>query len=235
MGERSMRPAWPQATRARAVQMYRDHTAAEVAERFGVPEGTIRRWAKQARDRDGGDPMPASATATQRAKWAAKKEAAAEESFATAQEALAEVRRLIADGKHLEAQRTALTFAITTDKSGVLEEAAAQADQREAAVNREQGKLIAEVIARTLVDLGLPADRAGPVAGHYLRQAAAGGPLNGPAPGAEPARRAVLAQVLAEWERSLPLEERLSVPAGQRPIPPTIEGQATQRSSDDDD
>jgi transposase-like protein len=208
--------------------MYRDHPASEVAERFGVPEGTIRRWAQEARDRDGGDPLPADATEDQRAKWAAKKEAAAEESFATAQQALAEVRRLMADGKHLEAQRAALTFAITTDKSGVLEEAAAQADEREAALSRKHGQIVAEVIVLTLVDLGLPAETAAPVIRHYLEQAAAGDPLTHPAPGAEDARQAVAAQILARRERSLPSERQLALPPGQRPSPRNM------RAEDDD-
>ena len=195
---------WPQAIRAQAVQMYRDHTAAEVAAELGVPEGNIRRWAKDARDRDGGSPLPAGATPAERADWSAKKEAAAQESFAIAQEALAEVRKLIAAGKHLDAQRTALTFAITTDKSGVLEAAAAQADKRQTALSREQGELIAQVISRTLSDLGLPIDAVKGVIAHHLRKASDGHNLDAPAPGAAAARESIRAQLRAEWEREMP-------------------------------
>ena len=195
---------WPHAVRTRAVQMYRDHTAAEVAEALGVPEGNIRRWAKDARDRDGGKPLPRDVTPAERADWSAKKEAAAQESFTIAQEALAEVRELLKAGKHLDAQRTALTFAITTDKSGVLEAAAAQAEERQATLARGQGELIAQVITRTLADLGLPIDAVKAVLAHYLKQASKGSNPDGPAPGAVAARESIRAQLRAEWEREMP-------------------------------
>lgn len=193
-------PIWPQATRARAVELYRDRSAKEVFELTGVPQGTIRAWAAQARQRDGGDPLPNDATPAESADWAAKKEAAAVESFAVAQEALAEVRRLIAEGEQLKAQRAALTFAITTDKSGVLEAAADAAEERKARIVQADAQLIVEVIAQTLTDLGLPAGGAKKVVAHYLKQAA-NGTLSGPAPGARDARRAVYARVRAEGAR----------------------------------
>ena len=130
----------------------------------------------------------------------------------------AEVREILKAGKHLDAQRTALTFAITTDKSGVLEAAAAQAEERQATLARGQGELIAQVITRTLTDLGLPIDAVKGVIAHHLRKASDGHNLDAPAPGAAAARESIRAQLRAEWEREMARALPASNTTSDRPM-----------------
>jgi hypothetical protein len=78
--------------------------------------------------------------------WAERKRAGAEEAWAAAQEALAQVRSLSVAGKTADAQRAALTMAILTDKSGVLEEAARREEERLVRIAEEQAQLLVAVI-----------------------------------------------------------------------------------------
>jgi hypothetical protein len=107
----------------------------------------------------------------------------------TAQEALAQVRSLLAAGKTADAQRAALTMAILTDKSGVLEEAARREEERQLRIAEGQAQLLAAVIRMYFEAVGLTL---GPAArqtlAHLLRQATDGAPLSPPAE-AEEAKR----------------------------------------------
>jgi hypothetical protein len=70
--------------------------------------------------------------------WAERKRAGAEEAWAAVQEARAQVRSLFAAGKTADAQRAALTMAILTDESGVLEEAARREEERQVRIAEGQ-------------------------------------------------------------------------------------------------
>lgn len=81
------------AKRTEALRLLQHGTrAADVARQLGVPAGTVRIWAHRA-----GHAGPPSGTDP--LDWAEEKEAGAREAWATAQEALAQVRCLLAEGK----------------------------------------------------------------------------------------------------------------------------------------
>jgi transposase-like protein len=190
--DRNARPAqaWTDAQKAQALQRADEVGAAAAARELGIPAATIRSW----RLRSGKAGPPSGADPVD---WAERKRAGAEEAWETAQEALAEVKRLLKTDKTADAQRAALTMAILTDKSGVLELAAAQADARRAELAQEDAKLVVELIERVLRDLGIRFHPGSPVAklfGAYLRDHVAGA-----APETvEAARREVRAQLLAD-------------------------------------
>jgi hypothetical protein len=84
-------------------------------------------------------------------------------------------------GKTADAQRAALTMAILTDKSGVLEEAARREEERQVRIAEEQAQLLVAVIRMYFEAVGLTL---GPAArqtlAHLLRQAKDGAPLSSP-------------------------------------------------------
>jgi hypothetical protein len=169
--------------KAEALRLAEEHGAAEAAKLTGVP-ATIRSW----RHRGGEAGPPKGADPVD---WASRKQAGAEEAWAAAQEALGQVRSLLVAGKTADAQRAALTMAILTDKSGVLEEAARRDEERQARLTAAQGELLAEVICMYFEAVGLTL---GPAArqtlAHLLRQAKDGAPLSPPA-AAEEAKREI--------------------------------------------
>jgi transposase-like protein len=168
--------------KAEALRLAEEHGAAVAAKRTGVPAATIRSW----RHRSGAAGPPAGLDPQS---WQEQKAQGAQEAWATAQEALAQVRLLLAAGKTADAQRAALTMAILTDKSGVLEEAARREEERQIRIAEGQGRLLAEVIRMYFEAVGL---KLGPAArqtlAHLLRQAKDGAPLSPPAE-ADRARR----------------------------------------------
>jgi hypothetical protein len=181
--------------KAQALRLAEEHGAAEAAKRTGVPAATIRSW----RHRSGAAGPPAVVDPQT---WQEQKAQGAREAWATAQEALAQVRSLLAAGKTADAQRTALTMAILTDKSGVLEEAARREEERQARLTAAQGQLLAEVIRMYFEAVGLtlgPAARQ-PLA-HLLRQAKDGAPLSPPAEAAE-ANREIREQMTRQEGRA---------------------------------
>jgi hypothetical protein len=164
--------------KAEALRLAEEHGAAAAAKRTGVPAATIRSW----RHRSGQAGPPKSVDPQT---WAERKRAGAEEAWAAAQEALAQVRSLLAAGKTADAQRAALTMAILTDKSGVLEEAARREEERLVRIAEGQAQLLVAVIRAYFEAVGLTL---GPAArqtlAHLLRQAKDGAP---PSPSAEAA------------------------------------------------
>jgi hypothetical protein len=98
------------------------------------------------------------------------------------QEARAQVRSLFAAGKTADAQRAALTMAILTDESGVLEEAARREEERQVRIAEGQAQLLVAVIEQYFEAVGLTL---GPAArqtlAHLLRQAKDGTPPSPPA------------------------------------------------------
>jgi hypothetical protein len=190
--------ATDQTVKAEALRLAEERGAAEAARRTGVPAATIRSW----RHRSGGAGPPNSVDPQT---WAERTRAGAEDAWAAAQEALGQVRSLLADGKTADAQRAALTMAILTDKSGVLEEAAHREEERQARLTATQGRLLAELIRVYFEAVGLPL---GPAArltlAHLLRQAEAGAPLSPPAEAAE-ARADIRRQVGSELDVGPPL------------------------------
>jgi hypothetical protein len=181
-----------------ALRLAEEHGAAEAAERTGVPAATIRSW----RHRSGAAGPPAGLDPQT---WQEQKAQGARQAWQTAQEALAQVRSLLAAGKTADAQRAALTMAILTDKSGVLEEAARREEERQLRLAEGQGRLLVAVIDAYLEAIGLSA---GPAArktlAHLLRQAGAGEPLSSPAEAAE-ARADIIRQVGSELNVGPPL------------------------------
>jgi hypothetical protein len=174
--------------KAEALRIAEEHGAAEAAKRTGVPAATIRSW----RHRSGGAGPPKSMDPRT---WAERKRAGAEAAWAAAQEALAQVRSLLAAGKTADAQRAALTMAILTDKTGVLEEAARREQERQLRIAEGQAQLLVAVIRMYFEAVGLtlrPAARQ--TLAHLLRQAKDGAPLSPPAEAAE-ARAEIRRQV----------------------------------------
>jgi hypothetical protein len=184
--------------KAEALRLAEEHGAAEAAKRTGVPAATIRSW----RHRSGAAGPPAG---VDRQTWQEQKARGAREAWATAQEALAQVRLLLAAGKTADAQRAALTMAILTDKSGVLEEAARREEERQLRLAGAQGRLLVAVIDAYLEAIGVSA---GPAArktlAHLLRQPGAGEPLSPPAE-ADDARADIRRQVGSELDVGPPL------------------------------
>jgi hypothetical protein len=184
--------------KAEALRLANEHGAAEAAKRTGVPAATIISW----RHRSGEAGPPKSLDPQT---WAERKLAGAEEAWAAAQQALAEVRSLLVAGKTADAQRAALTMAILTDKSGVLEEAARREEERQVRIAEGQGKLIAELIRMYFEAVGLTL---GPAArqtlAHLLRQARDGAPLSPPAETAA-ARAVITRRVVSQLDAGRPL------------------------------
>jgi hypothetical protein len=185
-------------TKAEALSLADEVGSAEASRRTGVPAATIRSW----RHRGGEAGPPKGADPVD---WATRKRAGAEGAWAAAQEALAQVRSLLAEGRTADAQRAALTMAILTDKSGVLEEAARRDEERQARLTAAQGALLVEVIRMYLETVGLTL---GPAArqtlAHLLRQAKDGAPLSPPAEAAE-ARAEITRQVVSQLDVGPPL------------------------------
>jgi hypothetical protein len=151
--------------KAEALRLAEEHGAAEAAKRTGVPAATIRSW----RHRSGAARPPAGLD-TQT--WQEQKAQGAWEAWATAQEALAQVRSLLAAGKTADAQRAALTMAILTDKSGVLEEAARREEERQVRIAEGQAQLLVAVIRVYFGAVGLTlGPAASETVAHLLRQA----------------------------------------------------------------
>lgn len=158
----------PAQERAEALRLAAEHGAAEASRRCGVPAATIRSW----RQRAGESGPPAG---VDRAEWGEMKEAAARGTWEAAQDALAKVRELLADGKTSEAKNAALTMAIALDKSLVLEAAAVAASQREVTLTAAQARQIVAVLTAFLRAVGVvagPAVRA--LLAELLRQAGQG-------------------------------------------------------------
>jgi hypothetical protein len=201
--------------KAEALRVAEEHGAAAAAKRTGVPAATIRSW----RHRSGGAGPPKGVDPQA---WAERKRAGAEEAWAAAQEALAQVRSLLVAGKTADAQRAALTMAILTDKSGVLEEAARREEERQVRIAEGQGQLLVAVIRMYFGAVGLTL---GPAArqtlAHLLRQATGGAPLSQPAEAAE-ARADIIRQVGSGLDAEPPLLPS-GTPAGRRvwPAPQT--------------
>ena len=84
--------SYSDAERAEAVELIREHGAAEAARQTGIPGGTLRR-----RRMERGESGPPSGQDAD--DWAKRKEALAVESFAAARSALKQVKKLIAAGK----------------------------------------------------------------------------------------------------------------------------------------
>jgi hypothetical protein len=190
--------------KAEALRLAEEHGAAEAAKRTGVPAATIRSW----RYRSGAAGPPAGVDSRT---WQEQKAQGAREAWATAQEALAQVRSLLVAGKTADAQRAALTMAILTDKSAVLEEAARREEERQLRIDEGQAQLLVAVIRMYFEAVGMTL---GPAArqtlAHLLRQAKDGGPLSPPAE-AEEAKREIRERIGTQLG-NLP---RLLPPAGQ--------------------
>ncbi len=123
--------------------------AAEASRRTGIPASTIRVW----RSRTGRSGPPAGVDVTG---WADSKEAAARDTWATAETVLGRLRALIETSQPGDAKSFAITFGILTEKSIMLEQHAANARERRVKLNDAQGELMVRAIEEFLTALGLP-------------------------------------------------------------------------------
>jgi transposase-like protein len=195
------------AQRERALRLLDDgRTAVEVAAALGVPASTVRSWRRRA----GKSAPPAGADPTS---WAEQKEQGAREAWDAAQHALRQVRAELRAGDPRKAQAAALSFAILTDKSGVLETAAAHADERQVRLAEGHGQLVAAVLETFMSAVGLPAARGGATGrllADLLRRSGAGEPIAASPDLAEAAAREVRehfrppAAAVAPERRALP-------------------------------
>jgi hypothetical protein len=126
-----------------------------------------------------------------------KKREGADETWMAARDALKLVRTLIASGEERKAKDAALAMAILIDKSAVLENASALADERAAKLSQGQGEAIAAAIMGMLEDLGIPLVPAmKDVLLHHFRPLESGASLRvGSAPDAGVARQQLRARI----------------------------------------
>jgi hypothetical protein len=186
-------PATDAATRATALRLAEEHGAAEASRRTGVPAGTIRAW----RHRSGEAGPPAGVDPQS---WAERKAQGAEDAWQAAQAALRKVHELLAAGKTGDAQRAALTMAITLDKSAMLEAAAQAAQEGQVRLAEADAQRIYAVLKSYFDATGLtftPAARR--VLRDLLCQAGTGDELSRPA-AAEDAAREIREQIGSELQ-----------------------------------
>lgn len=124
-------------TKARALQLYRDHGLAHAHHETGVPKSTIRDWAKATNDPD----LDPAQVAEQNRRRTASARAAAEERWrdrrvqlkhklgALAEEAADRARRELEEGSVRDAKDAALAAAIAIDKAEQLDVHADPGDQ----------------------------------------------------------------------------------------------------------
>jgi hypothetical protein len=207
------------------LRLAEEHGAAEAARLTGVPAATIRSWRKRA----GVAGPPAGAES---ADWVARKQAGAEEAWATAQAALGKVRELIDAGKHGDAQRAALTAAILIDKSGVLESAWQTAEDRHARLEHAAAQQLVAVL-RVLFDaIEVPLSCVRSLLAELLRQADAGEAITPSSDTANAARAAVREHIARELRADIERDVRqqsdrptLELPA---PEPEPVEPAASE-------
>jgi hypothetical protein len=157
--------------KAEALQRAAQVGVAQAAREFGIPAGTIRAW----RHRSGEAGPPARVDVQD---WAARKQQGAEDAWQAAQAALAKVTELLEAGKTGDAQRAALTMAITLDKSAMLEAGAQAAHDRDIRLRQENAALVAAVFELLLEAIGLRKSQAAKrCCADLLRQASRGEPM----------------------------------------------------------
>lgn len=149
--------AWTDAERERALQLASEVGAAEASRRTGVPAGTLRAW----RSRSGEAGPPGGVDPED---WAERKRQGADDWWQTATDAVRKVRELVRSGDERRAKDLALTAAIAVEKAGMLETAAAQADERQAALTERQAETAVAALTAALADLGIPFRPGSPVA-----------------------------------------------------------------------
>lgn len=141
------------ATKARALQLAREHGPAEAARQTGIKASTIRSWRRRA----GESGPPAGADPED---WAASKRAAAEEAHEASRQALRSVDRWLKDGSPHKAQAAATAAGILVDKANVLEAQALTVENRSIRLTEAQAQIIATVLKATVRELGIPQGKA---------------------------------------------------------------------------
>jgi hypothetical protein len=218
-GQRS----YDESTKDEALRLAEEVGTAEAGRRLGIPPGTIRSWrhhtGKVTQAPSGADPD----------EWQQVKRQAAEHSFGTAMKALRRCNELLEMGRMADAQKTALSMAILVDKSGVLEMAARQLDDRQAALSEQQARQVVDLIGAVLDDLGVPIGQAA------RRVFAAHVRGDTDAAAAERARREITEQIGTRYVADHPeLVERrrepLALPA-PRPPHPTLSTTSTRSTT----
>jgi hypothetical protein len=206
-------------------------SSTQVAEELGVPAGTVRYWrhaAGHAGPPSGADPIS----------WAERKRKSAEGAHGVAVQALVEVRNLPSAGRVREAKDAALTFAILSDKSGVLEQAAERAAEQQVGLAQAHPEQLVEVVCAFLDALGVPFTDRGParrlLAG-LLRQAGEGAPLAPSPADAKPARQELLEALTVELRERMETAAPAPEPRHQQPLlpappPPHPDGADAERA-----
>ena len=139
----------PPEMRAEALRLAGEHGAAQASRLTGIPAATIRSW----RQRAGQSGPPAGVDP---AAWRERKETAARGAWDAAEAALAKVHELLNAGKTADAQRAALTMAITLDKSLLLEAAAQSTSVEDAKDAQRYAREITQIMETFVSCLGLP-------------------------------------------------------------------------------
>jgi hypothetical protein len=124
---------YPDATREKALALAEKTSAAKAARELSIPVGTVYAWRQAA-----GLVGPPTGEHDPKA-WAARKEEGARQSWEEARTALALVKERLEAGEENRAKTAALTFAILADKSAMLEQSSALAEERRARINEAQG------------------------------------------------------------------------------------------------
>ncbi len=147
-------PAIPTPLKQRALALAAEVGAAEAARRTSVNPGTIRSW----RYKEGSTaPRPNEDLAS----WVSRKEAAAQQAWAGATEALERTRRFLAKGQAANARASSIAYGIMTEMGLALDQAAQHARERDKRIAPETAQIVAQMIRRVLDDpkLGLTADQ----------------------------------------------------------------------------
>lgn len=214
--------------RDEALQLLEDGmSAADVARQLGVPAATIRVW----RHRAGASGPPAGADPQT---WAVAKDAGAREAWQVAQDALARVRQLLNAGKTGDAKNAALTFAILTDKSGVMENAVHAAQMRQVQLAQAQSEVLAGVLDALLAALDADSQPARQLVRSLLGQASRGEPIAAQPEDAESARSVIRERVAVEIRESLETElAAQAVEREQRQLPAPADPHPDGRDADE--
>jgi hypothetical protein len=162
-------PTVDPALKARALALAADVGTTEAARQTGVPRGTLASW----RSREGLVERPSGVSPGE---WANAKRTAAENAWQASQEALDEIRRVLAGPKNQGVQGLAITYGVLLDKATQLETAAQLAEAHQVRLTRDQTELVAQVIMVLFEGLGVqfgPLQAAPPPTAKAIRQALA--------------------------------------------------------------
>lgn len=143
------RQAHSPAKRAEALRIAGEQGAAEASRITGIPAATIRAWMSRSRQLEGPGDSP-----TERRSPEALRQVA-ERLRRTAERARARAHRELSEGKASAARDAMVAAGVAIDKARAFDEAADLAAEGIAKLSQGQAKVIAGLIERVMVDLGV--------------------------------------------------------------------------------